>query len=218
MATRKRRSNRDHARKRQRPSVSDEVIEADLMALLTPAIDAQQSYYRQLGLRHRILTLPLMMAAVLTLLWRQVPSVQELTRLLAREDLLWCKATQVSQAALSQRFLEFPATLFERVFFELLPLLRQRWTKRHQRPLPESITYARQHFEHLWIADGSTLEALFRKLETLQELQRAPLAGKLVTVIDLVTRLPVQIWFCDNPKASDTHFEPPLLKVITAHT
>ncbi len=29
-----------------------------------------------------------MVAVVLTLLWRQVPGVQELTRLLAREDLL----------------------------------------------------------------------------------------------------------------------------------
>ena len=56
MVTRKRRSNRDHARKLQRPSISDEVIEAELMALLTPAIDAQQSYYRQMGLRNRILT------------------------------------------------------------------------------------------------------------------------------------------------------------------
>ena len=184
MATRKRRSNRDHARKLQRPSVRDEVIEADLMALLTPAIDAQPSYYRQLGLRNRILTLPLMMAAVLTLLWRQVPSVQELTRLLAREDLLWCQATNVSQPTLSQRCLEFPATLFERVFFELLPRLRQRWTQRHQRPLPESIIHACEHFEHLWIADGSTLEALFRKLGSLQALERPPLAGKLVTVID----------------------------------
>lgn len=218
MATRKRRSNRDHARKLQRPSVSNEVIEADLMALLTPAIDAQKSYYRQLGLRNRILTLPLMMAAVLTLLWRQVPSVQELTRLLAREDLLWCKATQVSQAALSQRFLEFPATVFERVFFALLPRLQQRWRERHQRPLPESITYARERFEHLWIADGSTLEALFRKLGSLQELERAPLAGKIVTVIDLVTRLPVYIWFGDNPKASDTRFEPQLLHVIAPQT
>lgn len=58
MATRKRRSNRDHACKLQRLSVSHEVMEADLMALLTPAINAQQSYYRQLGLRNRILTLP----------------------------------------------------------------------------------------------------------------------------------------------------------------
>lgn len=49
-----------------------------------------------------------MLAAVLTMLWRQVPSVQELTRMLAREDLLWCKAVQVSQQAVSQRFVSFP--------------------------------------------------------------------------------------------------------------
>lgn len=87
-----------------------------LEALLTPAIFAQQGYYRQLGLRDRILNLSLMVAAVLTLLWRQVPGVQELTRLLAREDLLWCPCTKVSQQALSERFLTFPAELFERVF------------------------------------------------------------------------------------------------------
>ncbi len=46
-----------------------------------------------------------MVAAVLTLLWRQVPGVQELTRLLAREDLLWCCATRVAQQSLSERFL-----------------------------------------------------------------------------------------------------------------
>ena len=49
--------------------------------------------------------------AVLTVLWRQVPSVQELTRMLAREHLLWCKAVQVSEQAVSQRFLSFPAQL-----------------------------------------------------------------------------------------------------------
>ena len=43
--------------------------------------------------------------------------------MLAREDLLWCKAVKVSQQAVSQRFLSFPAVLFERVFFELLPQL-----------------------------------------------------------------------------------------------
>ncbi|NJN99606.1 MAG: IS4 family transposase, partial [Anaerolineales bacterium] len=56
-----------------------------------------------------ILNLPLMVAAVLTMLWRQVPSVHELNRMLAREDLLWGQAVKVSQQALSQRFLSFPA-------------------------------------------------------------------------------------------------------------
>lgn len=218
MAKRKPRSNRDHAHKNQRPDVSDEVIEKHLEALLTPAINAQASHYKRLGLRARILTLPLMMAAVLTLLWRDVPSVRELTKMLAREDLLWCSAVKVSQQALSQRFLEFPAELFERVFFELLPRLKHRWQQRQNRPLPESIQWAKGHFEHIWIADGSTLERLFRKLDSLQELDKAPLAGKIVTIIDLVTRLPVHIWFCEHPQRSDAKFEGDLLTLATART
>ena len=90
--------------------------------------------------------------------------------MLGRENLLWCQALLlVSQQALSQRFLEFPAVLFERVFYEVLPQLRRRWYQRRQRPLPPSLQLARQHFERLLVADTSTLEALFRKLESLQE-------------------------------------------------
>jgi len=218
MPKRKLRPNRDHARKLHRTDPSDEVIAAQLEDLLTPAIHAQARHYKHLGLRARILTLPLMVAAVLTLLWRDVPSVGELTRLLAREDLLWCRAVNVSQQALSQRFLQFPAELFERVFFEVLPQLRQRWHQRQQRPIPQSIQIARTHFAQVWIADGSTLEKLFRKLSSLQELERAPLAGKIVTVIDLVTRLPVQIWFDENPSRNDTRFGDRLLAQVPAST
>ena len=84
----------------------------------------------------RILTLPLMIALVMTILWRQVPSVRELTRMLAREDLLWCRAVNVSQQALSERFLVFPAELFERVYKALLPELKERWEQRERRPIP----------------------------------------------------------------------------------
>ena len=57
-----------------------------------------------------------MMAAVLTLLWRDVAGVRELTRILARDGFLWCNPTKVSQQAISQRFLTFPSELFEKVF------------------------------------------------------------------------------------------------------
>jgi hypothetical protein len=40
--------------------VENEVMASHLQALLTPAIFNQQSFYRQLGLRNRILNLPLM--------------------------------------------------------------------------------------------------------------------------------------------------------------
>jgi hypothetical protein len=99
------RLNRDHAKKTQRPMVEDRVIAEHLTALLTPVITSQSSFFRELGLRDRILTLPLMVASVLTLLWRDVPGITELGRLLETEGFLWCGKIKVSQQALSQRFL-----------------------------------------------------------------------------------------------------------------
>jgi len=40
----------------------------------------------------------------------------------------------------------------------------------------------------------------------------------MATVVDLVTRLPVHIWFEEKPSASDTHFEDDLLVVLRAKT
>ena len=100
--------NPDHIRSRQVPAPSNAAINEHLQTLLSPLVYSQQAYYRSLGMRDRILTLPLMVAAIITLLWRQVPSVHELTRMLEREDLLWAKAVRVRQQSLSERFLTFP--------------------------------------------------------------------------------------------------------------
>lgn len=198
--------------------VEDEVIASQLEALLTPAITAQENYYRQLGLRDRILNLPLMVAAVLTLLWRDVAGVTELTRMLAREGFLWCSPKAVSQQAIAQRFLSFPAQLFERVFQELLPHLKASWQARNQRKIPESVQFTQSKFERIWIVDCSILEALFCKLDSLKDVPQGQLAGKMGTVIDLITRLPVEIWFQENSKASDVKFEIDILNLVTVKT
>jgi len=210
--------NSDHAHRHNTPTIDNEAISKHLEALLTPAIFAQQKYYKQLGCRDRILNLSLMVAAVLTLLWRQIPGVQELNRLLAREGFLWCDVTKVAQQSLSERFLVFPSELFERVFKDLLSQLQRNWQQRLKRPLPDSVKFALCNFERIWIADGSTLEALFRKLKSLEDMKTGQLAGKICTVIDLVTRLPVEVWFHTNPAASDTNFEGALLNLVTAKT
>lgn len=44
------------------------------------------------------------------------------------------------------------------------------------------------------------------------------MAGKICTVIDIVTRLPVEVWFDTNPRASETNFEAYLLNLVTAKT
>ena len=198
--------------------VEDEAIASQLSALLTPAITSQVNYYRQLGLRGRILNLPLMVAAVLTLLWREVAGVTELTRMLAREGFLWCRPTTVTQQAMSQRFLSFPATLFEGVFKNLLPSLRTAWYQRNQRPLPESIQFALTKFSRIWIVDSSTLEALFCKLKSLENIPKGQLAGKMATVIDLMTRLPIDIWFLENPRASEVKLEENILQLVPTKT
>ena len=217
MTTNKKR-NPDHVRQRNRPSASNAEIERQLQELLTPAVLTQAAYYRQLQMRDRILNLPLMVALVLTLLWRQVPSVRELARMLAREDLLWCRAVKVSQQALCERFLVFPAELFERVYKELLPKLKERWEQRQRRPIPLSIRVASDHFDQILVADGSTLEALFRKLGSLEEAPLGQLAGKMCVVIDLVRQLPVELWFSEEAQAFDTHFIPNLLALVGEKT
>lgn len=209
--------NPDHIRNRGVPAPTNAAIEAHLVELLSPLVYSQQAYYRTLGMRERILTLPLMVAAVVSLLWYRVPSVVELTRLLNRQDLLWCKAVSVSRQAVSERFLSFPYQLFEAVFHSLLPELTARSDQR-SRPLPPSVAYAKHHFEHIWAIDGSVLEALFRKLKSLQTLPTGQLAGKICTVLALDTQLPVKLWFGEDAKAHDCQFLDDILALVTDRT
>ena len=99
-----------------------------------------------------------------------------------------------------------------------MPHLKSQWQKRKQRPLPESVQFTLSKFNKIWIIDGSTLEALFKKLKSLSEIPQGQLAGKMGVVIDLVTRLPVEIWFQENPKASDSKLEANILNLVSAKT
>ena len=67
--------------KRPPSAPPDEHLVARLTELVHPATLRLVSYYHQLGLRERILTLPVMVAFVLSLIWRQFSGVSELVRL-----------------------------------------------------------------------------------------------------------------------------------------
>ncbi len=157
--------------------MENEAIVSHLSELLTPSIFAQEGLFRNLGMRNRILNLSLMTAAILTLLWRNVPSVNELTRILNREGFLWVNPTTVSQKALSERFLTFPSILFEKVFKELLPKLKKRWQNRTNRPLPDSVCFSLTKFNHIWIVDGSTLEASHTKIRQFKRYYHRKISG-----------------------------------------
>lgn len=76
-------------------------VEARLTELISPASYALTNHYHNLGLRWRIVNLPVMVALILTMIWRQVSSVTTLVQMISRETLLWAPPTQVSQQALS---------------------------------------------------------------------------------------------------------------------
>src|SRR5579871_303627 len=149
--------------KRPNAAPPDEQIQALLQEVIQPATFSQVAHFHQLGLRERILTLPVMVAFVLSLLWRHLGSVREGVRVLNQEGLLWTGPMPVSAQAVLQRLRTLPPKLFETILADVLPEMHTR-CKQRQRPLPEALTWALQHFSAVLALDGSTLDALSKKV------------------------------------------------------
>jgi hypothetical protein len=202
----------------KRPVVAppDEKIEQRLTELLEPAIKAQKETYKELGLRHRKLTLSVMLSIVISIIWRQMGSGgSEVARLLRSEGLLWVSKLKVKQQAISERLRIFPPILFLRILWHILPVLQARWQAR-QRPLPEALEWAQERYSAVLAADGSTLDVLLRKVGLLRDSEASPLAGKMMAVLNICSWLPHAIWYEEDAKAHDQRFWPQILKAIPA--
>jgi hypothetical protein len=201
--------------KRLNSAPTDEEVVAWMEAVVHPAVYAQLDNYYAMGLRTRILTLPVMTAFVLGLLWRQLGSVREAVRVLHEEGMLWVSAIEtVSPQAVLERMSTLPAVLFYQILLDCLPQLQARAQAR-QRPLPPAIGWANQYFSHIWAFDGSVLDGLLRKCGLLEEATGPLLAGKIATMLDVVTQMPVQIAYEEHSQAHDQSFWPWILSVVS---
>jgi DDE family transposase len=221
---RKDRSSVRHTRAIQRDRIQrppgaplDDQIEQHLTEVIHPATLNQVAHFQRLGLRQRLLTLPVMVALVLTMIWRQIASVATVVRLLREEGFLWSSPVRVSEQALSQRLRVFPAALFLGVFQELLPVMRSRWEQR-ERPLAPVLAWAKAHYPAVLAVDGSTLDALMRKVGLLRDAVVHPLAGRITALLDLCSRLPQEVWYEEDAQAHDQRFWPRMLAALTAGT
>jgi hypothetical protein len=200
--------------KRSLSMPTDEEMGARIAEIVHPATLAQVQYFHELGLRERILTLPVMMALVLSMIWRQIGSVQELTRVVQDEALLWAPAQpKLTEKALATRLRSLPAELFWRVLSALLPLLQARWEER-KRPLTPELAWARNRYSEVVACDGSTLDALLRKVGLLAETDSPPLAGRMLALLDLCSHLPRRIWYEADAAAHDQRFWPQILPAL----
>lgn len=216
----KKRSSVRHTRAIQRDRTKrpispppDEQVTERLTELIHPATLAQLVHFSRLNLRQRLLALPVVVALVLTMIWRQIGSVSELVRTLQREGLLWNSPVCVTQQALSQRLRTFPAELFQRVLEAVLPVMHERCEARG-RPLPKAIAWARERYRRLLVVDGSTLDALTRRVGLLRDAAANPLAGRMTALLDLPSRLPWKVWFEEDPQAHDLRFWPRVLAAL----
>lgn len=206
------------ARGEKAPSVApDEATLQRIREVIHPATLAQVGHYQHLGLRERTLTLPVMVALVLSLVWRQFASVSEALRVMKTEGLLWSGPVQVSQQALSARLRRFPAELFQRILGDVLPTMQARWRAR-TRPLPAEIAWASQHYSQVLAVDGSTLDALLRRVGLLRDLPDHPLAGRMMALLDVTSRLPVHLWYTDEEPRHDQRFWAQILAVVQSGT
>lgn len=210
--------DRDRARPRTMPAPTDAAIETNLLALLGPAVFAVGDAARGLGLRERQLTLPVMTSLVTALIWRQVPSVSELVRLVAREDVLGVPAQRITQQAFSQRLRDVPADLFAAVLAALLPVLADRAAAR-DRPVPAAVTAVADAYPQVWAVDGTTLEAVTHQVGLRRPAKAVPQpGGKLAALLDVATRLPVALWLDDDPAANDLRFADRIRTALSPHT
>jgi hypothetical protein len=92
----------------------------------------------------------------------------------------------------------------------------QQRSQARQRPLPPALDWAQKRYQAILAVDGSTLDALLRKVGLLRDAEKHPLAGKLLTVLNVCTLLPHSIWFEPEAKASDQRFWPQMLTAIPA--
>jgi hypothetical protein len=182
-----------------------EEVEKVLEEVVSPIVYTQIASYWAMGLRQRILTLPVMMAFVLSLVWRQVGSVTDAIRELNKRGILWARPTIVSQQAVSERLRTFPAELFHKVLSDIIPQMQQRWQAR-RRPQSEAMKWAEDLFAGVWILDGSTLDALLRKVGLLREGEGPVLAGRIAGLLNAASLLPGEIWYEENSQAHDRVF------------
>ena len=206
---------RDRSKRVNSRPPAEEVV-AWMEAVIHPAVYAQLDAYYAMGLRARILTLPVMTAFVLGMLWRQLGSVREAVRVLHEEGLLWISAVEeVSPQAVLARMSSLPAVLFYQILLDCLPQLQER-AQRRQRSLPPALAWGEQHFSHIWAFDGSVLDGLLQKCGLLQEAAGPLLAGKIGTMLDVVTQMPAHIWYEEHSQAHDQTFWPWIMSVVSA--
>lgn len=210
--------NPDFRHRSQVPAPEIEEIERRLYQLLSPSLMAARQMERRsskaperaIRMRARILTLPVMMAVVLSMVFRRLPSLAEAQRILEREGLLWVSPLKVSQQAINRRLDTMPAHLVGQLFSEVCQSLKAMPPK----PLADRWKHLLGKFSSVLAVDGSTLEELRKKTEELKGREGSALGGKMLVMVELFGLRPVWETYTEDFHANEKRFSDAILAEV----
>jgi hypothetical protein len=213
------RSHADFRHRSQIPLPAVEDVERQLMDALNPSLLAPRQLERRdprqpqrfIRMRQRLLTLPVMVAIIMSLVWRRVPSVAELQKVLAQEGLLGGAPLRVSAQAITKRLDVLPAAVIGQLLVEVCTRLQAQTPP----PLPHpSWAAVREHFPQVAIVDGSTLEALRKKTEVLRQREGLVLAGRVMVLVEAFSHRPLWQLYTEDAAANDKRFAAEILAAL----
>ena len=207
----KRTRARPHAEFRHRsqiPMPAGEEGEQRWTDLLSPSFLAPRQRERRdprqpqriIRMRQRLLTLPVMVAIIVSLVWRRVPSIAEVQKVLTREGWLGMAPLQVSAQAITKRLDVLPAVVMGQRLTEVClrvqaqpppPLPPPRWA-----PVWEAFTL-------IALVDGSTLEALRKKTQVLRAREGLVRGGKMRVMVQAFSHRPLWQLYTADAAAND---------------
>jgi len=213
---------RPHAEFRHRsqiPIPAVEEVEQQLVALLSPSLLAPRQMERRdprrpqriIRMRQRLLTLPVMVAIIVSLVWRRIPAVTEVQRVLAREGLLWVPPIRVSPQALTKRLDVLPAAVMGQLLTEVCARLHAQGPPPLPHPRWASV---RDAFSRIALVDGSTLEALRKKTRVLREHEGLVLGGKMMVMVEAFSHRPLWQLYTEDAAANDKRFAVEILAAL----
>ena len=188
-----------------------EEVAQPLVALLSPSLLAPRQRERRaprqpqrvIRRRQRLLTLPVMVAIVVSLVGRRMPAVTEVQRGLAREGLWWVTPMRGSPQARIKRLDGLPAAVMGQFCAEVCARLPAQQSPALPHPCWAPV---RDACSLLALVDGSTLEALRKKTQGLRERQGLVLGGKRMVMVEACSHRPLWQRYTADAAANDKRF------------
>jgi hypothetical protein len=155
--------------------------------------------------------LPVMVAIIVSLVWRRMPAVAEVHKVLAQEGLLGVAPLRVRPQAMTKRLDALPAAVMGQRFPEVCARLHAQAPPGLPHP---SWAPGCAHFALLAMVDGSTLEALRKKTEVLRQREGLVLGGKMMVMVAAFSHRPLWPLYTEDAAAHDKRFAAEILAML----